>query len=207
LARGLAQPASKEFVMSDRLVAPWEPIPPRESDAWVAALLGPLIIGGAVAVMLGMYGRMHEPTAAAVNLAGFSSGGYAKAWLGTIAVLLAVVQLISAAIMRGKVITRAVRWMPALHRWTGRIAVLVTVPVAVHCLYALGLESSSPRVLIHSLLGCAFYGAFVTKMLSLTKRGLPSWALPVIGAGVFAALVGLWVTSSVWLFSAQGLHF
>jgi hypothetical protein len=57
------------------------------------------------------------------------------------------------------------------------------------------------------MLGCAFYGAFVTKMLILSKPRMPGWVLPGIGAVVFAALTGLWMTSSLWLFSHQGLHF
>ena len=55
------------------------------------------------------------------------------------------------------------------HVWSGRLAVLVSVPVAVHCLYALGFQSYDNRVLFHSLFGCFFYGAFVTKMVLLTR--------------------------------------
>jgi hypothetical protein len=62
-------------------------------------------------------------------------------------------------------------------------------------------------VLFHSLFGCLFYGAFVTKMLVLSRKGLPGWALPVVGGVVFTALVGLWVTAGLWVFATQGLHF
>jgi hypothetical protein len=167
----------------------------------------PLIVGCGVAVLLGVYGRLHEPTFFAVNVAGFSSGAYAKAWLGTIAAALAVVQVLSAVIMyRGRAGGGAA-WMPTVHRWSGRIAVLVTVPVVVHCLFALGFQADSPRVLVHSVLGCLFYGAFVTKMLSLGRKPIPGWALPVVGGVVFTALIVVWLTSSVWLFGAQGLKF
>jgi hypothetical protein len=81
------------------------------------------------------------------------------------------------------------------------------VPVAVHCLYALGFESASPRVLVHSLLGCFFFGAFTAKMLLLTRKGLPGWALPVFGGLVFTALAGLWLTSALWFFTNLGVHF
>ena len=41
-------------------------------------------------------------------------------------------------------------------------------------------------VLIHSALGCFFYGAFVAKMLSLTWReSMPRWAVPILGGTVF----------------------
>ena len=59
--------------------------------------------------------------------------------------------------------------MPTVHRWSGRIAILLTVPVIIHCVYALGFQTYSARVLAHSVLGCFFYGAFVAKMLSLAS--------------------------------------
>jgi hypothetical protein len=98
-------------------------------------------------------------------------------------------------------------WIGTLHRWSGRAAVLVVVPVAVHCLYAAGFQYGQPRVLLHSLLGCFFFGAFFVKMLLLTRSGLPGWALPVIGGAVFTALTCLWLTGSLWFFTTFGLTF
>jgi hypothetical protein len=184
------------------------PPPPRAPDTWAGALLVPLLVGSAVAVLLGVYGRLHEPVGFSINLAGFSSGVYVKAWLCTAAAVLAVVQLVSASAMYGKLrITAPSGVMPAVHRWSGRLAVLLTVPVVVHCLFALGFQSDTPRVLVHSLLGCLFYGAFVAKMLSLTRRGVPGWGLPLLGGMVFTALIGLWLTSALWVFGTQGVHF
>ena len=40
---------------------------------------------------------------------------------------------------------------------------------------------SSARVLAHSLLGCAFYGAFAAKVVIVRSRGLPGIALPIAG--------------------------
>ena len=173
-----------------------------------AKMLVPLAVGGAIALALGVYGRVHEPTFVAVNLAGFSSGVAAKAWLATGAFLLALVQLVSALLMYGKIAGFAApSWIGPLHRWSGRIAFLLTVPVAIHCLYALGLQFGEPRVIIHSLLGCFFYGVFTVKMLVLAKKGTPGWALPVFGGLVFTALVGLWLTSSLWFFTTGGVKF
>jgi hypothetical protein len=173
-----------------------------------ATVLVPLAIGVLVAVALGVYGRLHEPAAVAVNVAGFSSPGAVKSWLATAAFLLALVQLGSALLMWGKVPgVAAPSWIGGLHRWSGRLAVLTTVPVAVHCLYALGFDWSSPRTLVHSSLGCFFYGVFVTKMLMLSRPSLPGWALPVIGGLTFTALTGLWLTSAVWFFTTTGLTF
>ena len=109
-----------------------------------------------------------------------------KSWLATGATVFAIVQVGSALVMYGKIPrVAAPSWIGGLHRWSGRIAFLLAVPVAIHCLYALGFQTYSTRVLIHSLLGCAFFGAFTVKMLILPKRGLPGWVLPVVGAVVF----------------------
>ena len=167
-----------------------------------------LLLGGAVAVVLGVYGRLHGPTGIAVNVAGFSSPQAAKAWLATGAALFAVIQLVSASAMYGKLPgVRAPEWTGTVHRWSGRIAFLLSVPVAAHCLYALGLQTYDLRVTVHSLLGCLFYGAFCAKMVLLTLSGVAGWVLPLIGGLVFTSLMGLWLTSSVWFFTTTGLTF
>ncbi len=163
-------------------------------------------IGTLVAVGLGAYARLHDAAFVAFNLAGFSSGLAAKAWLATLAFGLALVQLGSAMIMYGRVPVRAPRWIGTLHRWSGRAAVLVTVPVAVHCLYALGFETDATRGLVHSVAGCFFYGGFVAKMLVLQRRDAPGWALPVLGGAVFTGLTVLWLTAAAWFFGTSGIH-
>ncbi|MGV9303531.1 MULTISPECIES: DUF6529 family protein [unclassified Nonomuraea] len=167
-------------------------------------LLVPLLTGALVAVALGVYGRLHTPTGYAVGPAGFSGALAMKSWLTTGVFLLAIVQVVSALSMWGKLGVSIPAWV---HRWSGRLAFVLSVPVAFHCLYALGLQFDAPRVLVHSLLGCFFYGVFVAKMLALPRRGLPGWSLPVLGGTAFAALVGLWLTSSFWFFTAVGVTF
>jgi hypothetical protein len=186
-----------------------EPIRVARRSSGVAALLVAMAFGIAVSVGLGVYGRLHDPTGSAINIAGFSSGLAAKAWLASLAFVLAIVQLVSAMVMYGRFpgVRRAPSWTGTLHRWSGRLAVLVTVPVAVHCLYALGFADYEPRVLAHSVLGCFFYGAFTTKMVVLNARTSPGWVLPVVGGLVFSALTGLWLTSSLWFFGTSGLTF
>ncbi|MFI7126346.1 DUF6529 family protein [Nonomuraea sp. NPDC050153] len=165
-------------------------------------LLVPLLAGGLAALALGVYGRVHTPTGFAVGVGGFSGALPMKAWLTTGAFLLAIVQVVSAMSMWGRL---GIDIPPAVHRWSGRIAFLLTIPVAFHCLYALGLQYDVPRVLAHSLLGCFFYGVFTAKMLALPKRDAPGWTLPVLGGLAFTALVGLWLTSSFWFFTAIGI--
>ena len=77
------------------------------------------------------------------------------------------------------------------------VAFLLTLPVAYQCLWALGFQSTDTRVLVHSLLGCAFYGVFTVKVLAVRVHGLPGATLPLVGGLVFAALVGVWLTSAL----------
>jgi len=184
-------------------------VPPRpgRADSGAAKLVVPSLVGALVALTLGVYGRLHNPTSYAINIAGFSSPGAVKSWLATGAFVFALVQVGSALVMYGKVPrVAAPSWIGGLHRWSGRAAFLLAVPVAVHCLYALGFQHYSTRVLVHSLLGCAFFGAFTIKMLVLPKSELPSWTLPALGALVFTALTGVWFTSAYWFFSTFGIR-
>ena len=188
----------------------WEPPPPTRLDpvqpaASARLLVVPALVGCLVALTLGIYGRLHSPTGVAVDIVGFSSPGTVKAWLASAAVVFALVQVGSSLVMYGKVpwIT-APSWIGGLHRWSGRIAFILTVPVVVHCLYALGFQTFSVRVLLHSIAGCLFFGVFTVKMLALTRRGTPGWVLPLVGGLAFALLVLIWFTSAFWFFTTFG---
>jgi hypothetical protein len=180
-------------------------VPPAPATAGV---LGAVLIGALVAVGLGAFARVHDPRFFAVNIAGFSSPAAVKSWLATVAVSLAVFQMVSAlAMYRLLPRSRTPAWLRHAHVWSGRVAVLASLPVAVHCLYALGFGSTDTRVLFHSLFGCLFYGAFVTKMLLLTRSGLRAWVLPIAGGVLFFVLVYTWLTSALWFFQRNGLTF
>ena len=172
--------------------------PASEPATKAGPVLIALAIGSAVAVGLGLYGRIHEPTGQAINIAGFSSGIAAKAFLATVAMVFGVIQMITAMGVMGRV--RMGSWVGPVHRWSGRIAVAVSVPVAVHCLYALGFQTFDARVLFHSLFGCFFYGAFVAKMLILTRDDTPKWALPLAAGCVLSGLTALWMTAGLWYY-------
>jgi hypothetical protein len=179
---------------------------PRNSSG-VAVLIA-VVLGAVVAVALGVFGKVHEPQYFSINLAGFSSGLAVKAWLATLAVVLALFQLGSAFAMYRLIPGgKAPAWIGTAHVWSGRLAVLVSVPVAVHCLYALGFQTYDNRVLFHSLFGCFFYGAFVTKMVLLTRKGLRAWVIPVAGGLVFFGLIYVWLTSALWFFDTNGITF
>lgn len=180
--------------------------PQPASARTVTTLIVPLAVGAGVAVALGVYGKVHTPTGIAVSVAGFSGPLQVKVWLATVAIVFAVVQLVTALAMWGRLPLRG-SWVGPVHRWSGRIAFVLTIPVVVHCLYALGFADYSLRTLAHSILGCVFFGAFTTKMLVLTKKGLAGWVLPLFGGVVFATLVGIWATSALWYFGTSGVQF
>lgn len=154
----------------------------------------PVAAGTGVAVALGVYGRLHQPPDAFVDFP-------LKVWLATGTALLALLQLLLALAMYGRL--PGVPTGPPLataHRWIGRTALLLSLPVAVHCLYLLGFRAGEPRVLIHSLCGCLVYGAFVTKMLTLSRPASGSpWAIPVTGGVLFTAITGAWLTSALFV--------
>ena len=172
--------------------------PPAEpSGTKIAPVVIAFVVGTAVSFGLGVYGRLHTPSGHAVNIAGFSTGAAAKAFLASVVMALAIVQTVTAMGLYGRIPLHGA-WVGIVHRWSGRAAVLISVPVAVHCLYALGFQTYDGRVIAHSLFGCFFYGAFVFKMLILTRDDSPKWALPLAGGLVLTGITALWVTGVLW---------
>ena len=166
-----------------------------------------LLAGAAVAVVLGVYARVHQPSFRPLFLLGFSGMLQLKTWLATAVLVLVLVQVFSALWMWGRLplVREAPRWLGPIHRWSGSVAFVVSLPVALHCVWSLGYDTTSFRALAHSTLGCAFYGAYAAKMLGLRLRNTPSWFLPVLGGTVFTLFVLVWLTSAAWFFSRSGV--
>lgn len=181
--------------------------PARSTPRAAAGLGAVLLVGVAVAVTLGVYARVHRPAARPLFLLGFSGVLQMKAWLATAAAVLVVVQLLTALWMWGRLpgAGASPAWVPTTHRWGGSLAFVLSLPVALHCVWSLGFVTTTPRVLLHGIFGCAFYGAYAAKMLGLRLRGLPGWVLPVLGGSVFALFVLLWATSALWFFTRSGV--
>jgi hypothetical protein len=172
-------------------------------------LLGAALLGAGVSILLGVYGREHDPTGQALFTLWFSATLNMKAWLATVVVAFAFVQMGLAMWMYGKFghrVPAAPSWVGPTHRLVGTLAFLVSLPIAYHCLWSLGFETDADhtRQFVHSILGCAFYGAFTVKVLCVRATRLPDWVLPLVGGAVFTILVGLWLTSSLWFFDTVG---
>jgi hypothetical protein len=174
------------------------------SDA-APRLLAAAAVGALVAVSLGIYGHVHDPADDLAITLGFKDTITMKVWLASASALLAIVQILSALWIFGKLpLGAAPDWIGGLHRISGRLAFLFSLPVAYHCLYQLAFQDSTTRVLAHSLLGCLFYGAFATKVMVVRAHGLPGIVLPLAGGLLFTVLIGVWLTSGLWFISENG---
>ena len=176
--------------------------PSRVNRAWLAV---PFVVVALIALTVGLVARrtVREPYAAPFFHPFFSDTLHMKAWLVTAAVVLACGQLVTAARMYELLrLPPKGRVYHSVHRWSGRAAILLTLPVAYHCVFLLGFDTHSPRVLIHSLLGSTLYGAVVAKVLVVRSTRFATWVLPVAGGLLFSILLGLWLTSALWFFTA-----
>src|SRR4029079_9391129 len=120
---------------------------PMES-AGVPSSGGRLLLAGSVGALLalglGVYGNVHDPATDLSITLGFKDTITMKVWLAGLAVLFALVQLVSALWMYGKLPLRlGPAWLDSLHRISGRVAFLLTLPVAYHCLYQLAFQDTS----------------------------------------------------------------
>jgi hypothetical protein len=177
---------------------------PRPSGSGGRLLLAGAV-GALVAVSLGVYGNVHDPANDLSITLGFKDTITMKVWLASVSLLFALVQLGSALWMYGRLPAGAApSWLGSLHRISGRLAFLVSLPVAYHCLYQLAFQDSTTRALAHSLLGCLFYGAFAVKVVVVRSRSLPGIALPLVGGTVFTVLVATWLTSGFWFITENG---
>src|SRR3954451_9203945 len=87
-------------------------------------------IGAAVALALGVYGHVHDPSQQLVFTLFFSSTISMKVWFGSVAVAFALVQVASALWVYGKLPWQPASWSGDLHRLSGRLAFLFSLPVA-----------------------------------------------------------------------------
>jgi hypothetical protein len=139
----------------------------------------------------------------------FSSTIAAKAWFATAALVLAGVQVTTAARIYGRLSFMPERGptIARVHRWSGRLAFLCTLPVFFHCVTILGFRTPDARVAIHAIAGTFLYGVFAAKVLIVRDRSLPGWALPTAGLTLASLLVVLWLTSSLWYFTTVQFGF
>jgi len=170
------------------------------------AVIGLLSAG--VVVALYVAGRVHTVNPA-FSLFGrqYLAARSLKAVLATVALGVAVVQVLLALWMYRKLpLAGRPPWAvrPA-HRVLGFGLFALTIPIALHCLIAYGVQLTSARVAVHSLAGCFLYGAFVAKVLLVHTRRLPRWVLPVAGGMLAVTVAVLWYSSALWYYNGYQL--
>jgi hypothetical protein len=165
------------------------------------------VLAIAVGLAIGAFGTVHDPDYSAGLLGrDYLDATRLKAWLTSGVAALALVQLVLALWIYGRLprAGSAPRWAHVTHRLNGVATVALTLPVAWHCLAAYGFQTSSPRVLVHSVAGCAFYAVFVAKVCLVHDRRQPVWALPVAGTLLLLVIGVLWYSAALWVFN--GYH-
>jgi Family of unknown function (DUF6529) len=183
---------------------PGEPGAARVGESAAGRLVLALLLAAAVTAVLVVVGRVHQPDYSATIFGQSALGALAlKSWLVTVTLGLAGVQVLLALWRYRKLpfVPAPARWVGVAHRLTGVVLIGVTIPVAVHCLNAYGVQLSSPRLAVHSLAGCFLYGAFAAKVLLVHSRRLPGWSLPVAGGTLVTAVVVLWYSAALWYFN------
>jgi hypothetical protein len=134
----------------------------------------------------------------------FSTTIAGKVWFATAALLFAIVQVLTAARIFGHlqgVVRLPHDQVKRIHRWSGRLAILCTLPVAFHCIFILGFDTTNGRTLAHSIVGSFVYGVVAVKLFFVRDHDHPRWTLPLVGGTLFAVLVTLWLTSAYWYFT------
>lgn len=168
------------------------------NPAWLAI---PLALMAVISLTVGLLASrtVRQPYPNEFYHAFFSDTLHMKVWLSTVALAFGCFQLLTAARIYSLLrFPPPGRFYNIVHRWSGRIAIAFTLPVAFNCLVELGFGTYDPRVYIHSILGSIVYGVFVAKVLLVRSARYPGWALPIAGSVLFTTLLGLWLTSALW---------
>ena len=169
-----------------------------------------LAAGSAVAVAIGVYGALHEPTGRDFVLYGFESAASWKSALTVVVAVLFVAQVALGFKLTGQFGLSATTrpWLFQFRRLIATLAFGFSVPVAFHCLWVLGSSSNSPMVTLHSILGCVAYGAVVAALWPARPKAADATAADsslTRAVAVIQFIVGVGAaTAVVMLFTLQG---
>lgn len=82
-----------------------------------------------------------------------------------------------------------------VHRWSGRVAVLLSLVVGFACLAGPAGATSPTRVVLHTVFGSLLFAVLAAKFLVLRVVASGARYLPVVGVGLFLAFAAVWATS------------
>jgi hypothetical protein len=117
-----------------------------------------------------------------------------KVVLASVVLVLAVYQLVLAAVSYGKVRLRFLESGPATwaHRASGDTILVLAVLVATACISYYGFEEGGA----HAVFGGLVLAALALKVLAVRIGGSSSPLLPWIGIALFGLLAATWLTSA-----------
>ena len=160
-----------------------------------------------LAVGLYIFGTQHTPDYSTSLFGETGADTFdLKSWLATGVLAFAAVQVGLALWMYGRLpwVGVAPPQIGPVHRAVGAATILLTIPIAYHCVLAYGVQTGvDTRVAVHSIAGCFIYGAFLAKivLVQTPRWRLPGWALPVVGVALVVTVMVLWYTSALWYFN------
>jgi hypothetical protein len=92
----------------------------------------------------------------------------------------------------------------AVHRTSGRIALILAVAVGLACLVGPAGATSPTRIALHSIFGTLLFFVLAFKFAALKLlRSTPSWVLPMAGITLFLTFGAIWATSVADYVSAR----
>ena len=154
--------------------------------------------GAVVALLVGVFGRVHDPTLDGTTTLGFDTVIDMKVVVSDVIGVLAVLQVVGALWMYGKLGIAAPSWLGTAHRISGAIALAAVgvrrLPLPVG---AGAGERDAARTARRCRRGrsCTASSAapssapIVVKVVAVRSRRAPGWFLPVAGGLLFALLV------------------
>ncbi len=178
----------------------------------MAVPLGAFAAGAVVALLLGVFGKVHDPTLDSTTTLGFDDVRDMKVVVSVAIGVLAVGQLVGALWMYGKLGIKAPSWLGTAHRLSGTLALLLSVFVGYHCIWVFGFQTGTTahgydvplRGVVHEVLACAVFGAVVVKIVAVRSKRAPGWFLPVAGGLLFSLLIVVVLTSAGWYLDEKG---
>jgi hypothetical protein len=177
-------------------VAPAPPVA-RRSPRWLAV---PIVLFALVALTVGIVAREYGGPSGKYFDLFFTDTIHMKVWLASAALAFAVVQLLTAAWIYRVLPWSKPPWVNTVHRWSGRLVFVLILPVAYHCIFQLGYQTGTNRAQVHSLVGSAFFGAYLAKVTIVRLKRFPLAVLPLAGGLLFTVLLVAWWTSALWFF-------
>lgn len=160
------------------------------------ALAVPIGAGVVVSSGLALYAAVHDPTGRGLAFVSSTSVDDVKRVLTAVAVvaLLAQIALGLRLVARAGPAPAAGQDDPhavarQVERLLGTVAFACTIPVAFHCLWALGAQGGDLPVLLHSTFGIVGYGVWTARTLAVRAGPAAAVAVPGLGVALGMAVV------------------